>query len=228
MIAWIEEGSIQVPNMLFRTYRQIGLDEKELILLLQILSFYKEGNEFPTPEQLSERMTITSSECSTILGKLVQHQLISIEEGVSKDGIRFEKYSLAPLWARLIDEMTKQSKQEKINETFVAEKDLYTLFEHEFGRPLSPMECENLAMWIDVDHHEPMIIRAALREAVISNKLNFRYIDRILFEWKKNGVRTIEDARAHGMKVRRNQRPVQTTKKEPRSNTVPFYNWLEQ
>ena len=51
-------------------------------------------------------------------------------------------------------------------------------------------------MWIDDDHHDPVIIKSALREAVISGKLNFRYIDRILFDWKKNGIKTIEQAKA--------------------------------
>ena len=40
-------------------------------------------------------------------------------------------------------------------------------------------------MWEDRDQHHPNLIQAALREAVMSGKLNFRYIDRILFEWKR-------------------------------------------
>ena len=81
------------------------------------------------------------------------------------------------------------------------------MFEKEFGRALSPFECETLAMWIDQDHHDPIIIKAALRESVMSGKLNFRYIDRILFEWKKNGIQTIDQARKHSQKFRQNQQP---------------------
>ena len=57
-------------------------------------------------------------------------------------------------------------------------------------------------MWLDEDQHSPEIIKAALKEAVISGKLNFRYIDRILFEWKKNGIKTVEQAKEHGKKFR--------------------------
>jgi DNA replication protein len=106
------------------------------------------------------------------------------------------------------------------------EQDLYTCFEQEFGRPLSPLECETLAIWIDQDHHDPTIIKAALREAVISGKMNFRYIDRILFEWKKQGIETLEQARDYGQRFRKQQSSpgqVQRSKK-----AVPFYNWLEQ
>ena len=80
-------------------------------------------------------------------------------------------------------------------------------------------------MWLDEDHHDADIIKSALREAVISGKLNFRYIDRILFEWKKNGVKTIEQAKSHGQKFRSYQK---SNPKEPevKKEPLPFYNWL--
>ena len=226
MVSWIEAGMIQVPNLLMEKYRQIGLDEKELVLLLQVFSFQEKGNEFPTPEQISERMTITSTECSSILRRLVQLDIINIEEGVEKD-IRFEKYSLTPLWIRLAEEIIRDQKQDKLVNVLQDETDLYTLFEQEFGRALSPIECESLAMWIDQDGQDPVIIKAALREAVMSGALSFRYIDRILIDWKKNGVNTLEKARDQGRKFR------QTTSRKPNqptasSDAVPFYNWLEQ
>jgi DNA replication protein len=108
-----------------------------------------------------------------------------------------------------------------------AGESLYTIFEQEFGRPLSPFECETLAMWMD-DDHEPEVIKAALREAVISGKLNFRYIDRILFEWKKNGIKTREQAREQTQKFRAYQRRDRKIESTPSVNDVPFYNWLEQ
>jgi DNA replication protein len=95
---------------------------------------------------------------------------------------------------------------------------------------LSPFECESLAIWIDQDDYDPVIIKAALREAVMSGKLNFRYIDRILFEWKKNGIRTIDQARNHAKKFRQHQgnsSSKQQVNQEEYQRKVPFYNWLE-
>ena len=59
-----------------------------------------------------------------------------------------------------------------------------------------------------------LLIKSALREAVISGKLNFRYIDRILFDWKRNGIKTIEQAKSHGRNVRQHQ------KQKPKVETV--------
>lgn len=227
ILAWIEEGSLQIPQLLMANYKKIGLNETEVMLILQVYSFLEKGNDFPTPEELSERMTIHNSMCSSILRKLVQNQYISIEEGVSEDNIRLEKYSLTPLWNKLIENILYDKKQKELEKNLHDETNLYTVFEKEFGRPLSPLECETLAMWLDQDHQSPTVIIAALREAVISGKLNFRYIDRILFEWKKNGVQTIEQARDFGQKFRQQQRK-KTQSVQKSSNTVPFYNWLEQ
>lgn len=226
---WIEEGHITIPRALLTHYKQLNINEEELVLLLQVQSFVEKGKDFPTPAEISSRMTISISECAEILGKLTQKGLIGIEEGQSAEGIRFEKYSLQPLWEKLINLFLIQQKQEKKEDAQKRELDLYSVFEQEFGRPLSPFECESLSLWIDDDRHEPTIIKAALREAVISGKLNFRYIDRILFEWKKNGIKTIEQAKSYGNKFRKYQQTKgKMERQEPRKEAVPFYNWLEQ
>ncbi|MGQ0516869.1 DNA replication protein DnaD, partial [Bacillus sp. D-CC] len=49
-------------------------------------------------------------------------------------------------------------------------------------------------------------------------------------EWKKNGIKTVDQAQNQGRKFRANQqRTQQTTKQETKfTGKVPFYNWLEQ
>lgn len=227
-VQWIQEGSITIPNVLLNYYKQMNLNEEELVLLLHVISFLDKGNQFPTPNELSSKMTISVTVCTEILHKLIQKGFIDIQDGFSESGIRYEKYTIEPLWEKLAQVFLMSKKQQKKEEQQKDGTDLYTVFEQEFGRPLSPFECESLAMWLDDDRHEPIIIKAALREAVISGKLNFRYIDRILFEWKRNGIKTIEQAKNQGRKFRQHQQRVKTDGIAPRDNAVPFYNWLEQ
>lgn len=229
ILSWLQEGNITIPAVLLSEYKNLNLNEFELVLLLNIIAFLEKGNEFPTPEELSSRMTISISECNEMLRKLIQRGYIEIIDGHTNDGIRFEKYSVQALWERLIDLFLMNNKTNREISKQADETDLYTCFEKEFGRPLSPFECETLAMWMDDDHHESVIIKAALKEAVMSGKLNFRYIDRILFEWKKNGIKTIEQAKTHGQKFRQKQTNNKPVKDEPnQASSVPFYNWLEQ
>jgi DNA replication protein len=228
ILAWLQEGNITVPSLLFSEYRNLNLNEYELVLILNIVTFLEKGHEFPTPDELSDRMTISISECNEMLRRMIQKGYIEIKDKYSDEGIRFEKYSVDPLWDRLVDQFLKNNRKSKEISNKTEETDLYTCFEKEFGRPLSPFECESLAMWMDDDHHDPVIIKAALREAVMSGKMNFRYIDRILFEWKKNGIKTIEQAKNHGRKFRQKQTQKGNIKDDPQQPTAPFYNWLEQ
>lgn len=230
ILSWLEEGSVSIPGVLLTHYKKLNMNEQELATLLHIISFSTKGNEFPTPAELAARMTITAMECTGMLRRLIQKGFLSIKDAHSPEGIIHEKYSLQPLWEKLVDQFLLDTKGKQADRQQNDEMDLYTCFEREFGRPLSPFECESLAMWMDDDLHDPIIIKAALREAVISGKLNFRYIDRILFEWKKNGIRTIEQARSHSRKFRQHQNHQRENQGDLPENakTIPFYNWLEQ
>lgn len=230
-IEFLEEGNLSIPNYLLNNYVKLGLNEKEFLLILHVHSFVESGKIFPTPMEIADKMTIDPTECMEILRHLLQKGYLAISDEMDEYSIKYERYSLQPLWEKMIQYMLDKSKQATIQSNKDEETSLYTIFEQEFGRPLSPFECETLGMWMDQDHHDPTIIKAALREAVISGKLNFRYIDRILFEWKKNGIKTLNQANEYGKKFRKsnippkqqNQIPLNKTNK----NTVPFYNWLD-
>lgn len=217
---WLNEGSVSIPNLLLQYYKHIDLNETECFMLIQIYSFLSKGIHFPTPEQLSERMTLTSEECMQTIQKLIVKKVLLIEEHQNPYS---ESYSLAPLWDKLARFIINHE-QKKINQKI--EDNVFALFEKEFARPLSPIEYETITMWLDQDNHSPELIKAALKEAVLSGKLNFRYIDRILFEWKKNGIKTVEEAHHYGEKFRRHQqKPYENKEKKPNVN-YPFYNWL--
>jgi DNA replication protein len=68
---------------------------------------------------------------------------------------------------------------------------LYQVFEKEFGRPLSPIEAEQVLKWRQ--GMSPALVREALRRAVLLGKHNFKYIGTILLEWQKNNLRTLSE-----------------------------------
>ncbi len=229
MIQWFEQGSIAIPKLLMIHYQKMGLSEIEFMVLLHVHTFLESGKTFPTPDEIADRMTISSVQCMEVLRTLVQNGFLMIE-GSQKDGALCESYSLQPLWEKILQLLMNETISEELEMQQQLENSLYSIFEQEFGRPLSPFECETLTMWQDQDHHTPVIIQTALREAVLSGKLNFRYIDRILFEWKKNGIKTVEQAQQYGQKFRANQTRNSAPMRQETKYTgkVPFYNWLEQ
>ena len=71
-------------------------------------------------------------------------------------------------------------------------EDIFSIFEKEFSRTLSSMDCEIINAWIDKGFNEEIII-AALKEAVYNGVLNLRYIDKVLYEWNRKGYKSVND-----------------------------------
>lgn len=209
MAAAMNGGSVVIPAGLLRSYRAIGLSDTELLLLLQLLMYRQlEQIDFPTPEQLAERLGVTPMAAHQLLGRLMKEGLLSIDEEVDPiTGIRSECYNWDG-WmlrsAEWLSDSTRQTLQSHREERELEPKasDLFTVFEQEFGRPLSPMECETISAWLDQDKYPDELIRFALKEAVFAGKLHFRYIDRILIEWSRNRVTNTDEAKAHTQKFR--------------------------
>ena len=104
-----------------------------------------------------------------------------------------------------------------INEKEEKEKNtIYDKFEKEFGRTLSPMEYEIIGAWLDGNYSEELI-ELALKEAIYNGVSNLRYIDKILSEWYKKGIKNSNDIAKQ--REKRNKKP----KKE-----VFEYDWLNE
>lgn len=224
----LQAGTVNIPYSLLKFYKQLKLNEAEVMLLIHLLSFRQlEGKTFPTVYELQERMTVAGNDVVEHLRQLVGKQFIEIVEETDENGLRSTRYDLQPLFERLVDCYLKQFGQHIDQMEEERETGLVTTFEREFGRPLSPMECEILVKWLEEDKLSDDLILAALKEAVFTGKLNFKYIDRILFEWKRNRVQTVEQAKQHALKFRKKGAIYETADKKQPTDDFPFYNWVK-
>ncbi|WP_226034719.1 DnaD domain-containing protein [Aquibacillus saliphilus] len=217
------KDQLVIPAMLLQNYTKYNLNEQEVMLIIQIHRFQMAGNSFPTPTELANYMTLTDQECAAILRKLIQKNILSIDQAHSDKNVLNESYSLESLWEKLYSDKPTENEP-----TQQPEMNIFILFEQEFGRPLSPLEIETVNIWIDQEEQPPSLIKAALREAVLMGKLNFRYIDRILREWKRKGIRSVEQARNHSKPFHANQANNQPSNQEPKRDVSLYYNWLEE
>ena len=221
---WIEQGNVNISQLFFQFYRRLKISDEEAIMLLQIHSFQQAGNVFPTPDEIASRMSASQKSVTTMLQKFMQQGYLAIEQTTEND-VLTEIISLQPLWDRLLDCVFKEQHEVKENTQKELEGEIFQLFEQEFGRFLSPMEIETISMWMDQDGHTPEVIRMALKEAVISQKISLRYVDRILFEWKKKNIKTSTQVTKHASSFREKNIRIQPT--ENVAKKVQFYNWLE-
>lgn len=202
-----------IPYVLLQHYRKLKLSDQETLLLIHLISFKQvEQKDFPTLEELQEVMGASAQVIAQTLQKLLKAGLISIDEELDElRNIQYERYNLSGLYEMLgrclaAQEKNRSSRQSRRKplETEGQEEghNLFVVFEKEFGRPLSPMECETISGWIDQDRYPEELIRMALKEAVFAGKVHFRYIDRILLEWSRNRVKTASDAKAYTQRFR--------------------------
>lgn len=207
LLAGLQEGTVSVPQIFFKLYPALNLNETEAMLLLHLMSFVeKDKKEFPTIEEIQLRMAASPEQVIKALQKLLKEEWITIDEEVDPvSGIQYERYNLSGVMIKLAaawSEKLRKDKQEQPGMVSSSGKDIFSIFENEFARPLTPMELETISGWLDQDSYKEELILTALKEAVFAGKVHFRYIDRILLEWNRNRVFTVDQAKEHAQRFR--------------------------
>lgn len=199
---WLS-GSTNVPNLLLRFYKDMNLTDSEMITLIQMFRLRNDEKDLrPTPETLAEYMSAGPEEVGRNIKSLFQKKFLveTLYYDENRDDV-LTGYDFEPLFEKLSDswacarakEIEKAGNKLDGLTHLAGRRDAmslcYSVFEKEFSRPLSPIEVEKLAQWLDTAGID--LVQEALKRAVLIGKRNFRYIDTILLEWKKNSLDTI-------------------------------------
>jgi DNA replication protein len=192
---------VSIPYEWLVRVKDLGLTPTEFLVLVQILGASQvKRMDFLTPQELGELCSLTPHEVSDVVGALVSRGMLSIGERVDDNGTHANYFDLKPLWDRL---RGKDPMKSRVREW---RRDPVSLFEEEFGRPLSGLECEQIRQWLEVDGMPEWLVIEALREAVLANKYSFKYIDRILFDWQRHRIRTRQELDNYRQSYRERQR----------------------
>ena len=196
-----------ITNNLF-TKKAIAL-KLSLEEFLMLTYFDNDYSNFLNIDELSKNLGISGEKAYEVFTSLLSKKIIDIKTEKDIEGRMIEKVSLDGFYKMIIED-EKEEEKKAIN------KDIYTEFEQEFGRPISSMEYEIINAWLQHNYTEELIL-GALKEAVYNGVKNFRYIDKILYEWNKKGFTTMKDVNNHLEK--------RETKKE--ESELFDYNWLD-
>lgn len=220
-------GMTSIPNLFLKYYRDVGISDSEMMLIIQLLRLRNEEHQLmPSVETLANCLSADPAQIERQIKSLIEKRAIGItnyytdEDGSVKQGYDFEPlvFEISEIWAlnqkRELDKIaqTLHSAHENINvhqeeavimNLTAKERDLYHAFENEFGRLLSPFEIEQVLAWLD--EHDIALIMEALRQAVMRGKHNFKYIGSILREWQKNNLRTLNEVDAYQRQFEENK-----------------------
>ncbi|RIP34312.1 DnaD domain protein [Staphylococcus gallinarum] len=215
----LKSRPVIIRQELLDHYTDMGLNETELVILIKLLHSAEISNKQPSIESLQRGSTLDSREITAIIQRLIQYDLLELNVNKDEEGKFTEYMNLDKFYTRLSELMDEIEVKEVAKDNAVAFENVFKNIEQTFGRALSPYEIETINQWLDVDQHELPVIQAALDEAASQNKLNFKYIDRILLNWKKNNVKTIEDSKKISRQF--NQPKMKHTVQK-----VPKFDWL--
>ncbi|MFZ5591004.1 MAG: DnaD domain-containing protein [Bacillota bacterium] len=206
-----QAGMTVVPNLLLRYYKKMGLLDSEMMLIIQLLRLRSEEKVYmPSAATLAECLSCTENEIEQMLSSLQERKMLAVSPYFDWLTNQVKKgYDLEPLFEKLSDfwacarikeiEVIKRAINHELKQEEQKQNlgELYHTFESEIGRPLSPIEAEKIGQWVEAVG--ALLVREALRRAVLMGKINFRYMDAIILEWQKNNLRTLADVDRYEM-----------------------------
>lgn len=206
----LREKPIVLPRYLFNYYLRLGITSEELVILILIID---KGNKvIYNPEEIALSIGMDKYKVMELLNNLNEKKVISMSVEKNSDGKREEFVSLDLLYKKIMGIIINRDDEEKTLDN----SDIYSIFEKEFGRTISPIECEIIKGWLD-DKISIELILEGLKEAVYNGANSLRYIEKILYDWRKKGYKTKEDVINAKNKYRESKKDVKD---------IFHYDWL--
>ena len=194
LIEIFKQGNMVIPLYLLQHYKDFKLKLDEFIFLMYL---YNLGDNFVfDPSKFGNELNMTLIEVMSYIEVLTDKRFIRVESKKNDKGVMEEFIIMDDFYSKLtlitIDEVNKETND-------ASKSDIFEVIQKEFGRTISPIEFEIIKAWIESGINEN-VIKEAVKEATFNGVSNLRYIDKILYEWGKLGVKTVEDVEKNRMK----------------------------
>lgn len=207
----IKDGNIVVPLYLLKKRKELKLDFDEFIFFIYL---YNKGNKISfAPNVFKDDLGLELMDVMKYVSSLTQKDLISVDVLTNDKGIREEYICLDNFYTKINMMLMEEVNHKEIN------NDIFAFIENEFSRTLSPSEYEFIKAWLENGNSEE-IVKEAVKEASINGVSNLRYVDKILYEWDKKGLKTVSD-------IQKNKKEYKE-KKEKEKVEIFEYDWLDE
>ena len=172
--------------------------KNELRLLLIISSLCAEkGYCFASNKYLAELFGISEVSVSRKIKLLEEKKYITIEYEkrgceIVRRHIRLTKM-LTDDYQNCKSTINKNVKDNNISNNNISNNNIIidTIYDYleQNGFALTPIQYEVVSQWEDNE-----LTRHAIKQAVLNNKFNINYIDKIIYSYKKNNIKTVQQA----------------------------------
>ena len=211
MVDLIKDKNIVIPLYLYKLRSKLDLSMDEFMVMMYL---YNEGELILFDlNKISNELGVLLNDLMNLIGSLNGKNLIEFKVIDNDKGIKEEYLSLENFYNKVSLLLLDNVEEEKVDSSNV-----FNMIEQEFGKTLSPIEYEIIKAWLE-SNKSVELIQCALKESVMNGVRNLRYMDKILYEWDKKGIKNKADVENHI----NNRRKKDVTKKVD----VFDYDWLD-
>ena len=209
LINYLKEKPIIIPRVLLTNYSKLNITAEELIILIYLMD--KGNNIIYDINLFVKELSFTKRKVIELINNLVEKNVLNITINKNSDNVSEEYLNLDMLYRKITNIILDKELPSSTNN-----EDLFTIFEKEFGRTISPTEYEKINSWLNEDIDKALIVEA-LKEAVYNSTTSLRYIETILYSWKKKGIKTKEDVNKERIRYKKSKNEV---------IEVPDFDWV--
>ena len=210
-----KDGNIIIPIYLLKNYKKFDISYNEFVFLMYL---YNKGDNIAfNPDSISSDLGISVPEVMECISVLSDKNLIKLdvkkhEKGFMEDIIVLDGF-YDKIKLLIVDDSNNNSDDKSDDGT------IYEIIEKEFGRTLSPIEYEIIKAWLD-SNISFELIKEAVKEATFNGVSNLKYIDKILYEWKKKNIKSAKD-------VEENRKKRKSSNEENIDLDIVDWNWFD-
>lgn len=212
MLNLLKDDRFVVSNSLIKVALEKQLSLNEFLVLVYFDNSY---NKIFDIDLVSKGIGLSSDEAMEAFNSLMVKDLVSLDSVKDADNRINEVVNLEGLYQLIMDNNSIKVEKD-------ISEDIFKTFESELGRTMSSMELELINGWLSNGTPEEIIL-GALREAIYNGVNNFRYIDKIIYEWEKKGFKTMDDVNNY-LENNRNDKKNNKIRKE--EENILDYDWL--
>ena len=206
-----------ISDFLIKIAYEKKLSLNEFLVLIYLENDFSDHFEI---ELISNNLGISVNDAMEAFNSLTLKGLVSLDSVKGADRRFNEVVNLNNVYDVALEELSNEAQKEQ-------KEDIFKVFERELGRTISSMELELINGWLVSGTSEEMIL-GALREAVYNGVSNFRYIDKIIYEWEKKGFKTMDDVNNHLKNRYQGKDKPQAKANLKNKQDILDYDWLDE
>ncbi len=212
----VKSGNIIIPLYIYKEFPKLKIDIDTFLFLMYL---YGKGNKIQfdinrfSEEFFCDLKTIMKYMSILQEKKLIEIKVIKNDKNIMEEYIYldffYEKISM-----NIVGEVAEETNKE------IEKEDVFQVLERELNKQLSPIEIEIVKAWKESNYSDE-VIKEAIKESVINGVPNLRYIDKILYEWAKKGLKNKEDIEKNRKAFREKEN------NKPKKVDLFDYDWME-